>query len=148
VENSAIMNTASSLTLGDPALDEEHAQLQRLIDDLLQAPASGAVAALDALKAHAEKHFALEDADLRRIANPNASCHLDEHAAVLRSLDEVRAILLRPEPPPPQLVLRLALELTRWLPEHVQQMDAGIASVRTKERFGGVPIQITRAGRG
>lgn len=137
------MNTANSLTLGDPVLDQEHQELQRLIDALLAAPAAQAVAALEALQSHAASHFALEDGELRRLGGANATCHLDEHAAVLRSLDEVKAVLARPEPPG-DLVRRLATELLRWLPEHVQEMDASIAAVRTRERFGGVPVQITR----
>ncbi len=137
------MNTETSITLGDPALDREHAELQRLIVALMQAPADRVAAALDALRTHAGKHFELEDADLRRVGGANATCHLDEHAAVLRSLDEVRQVLARPEPPL-DMIPRLAAELMRWLPEHVQVMDAGIASVRTKERLGGAPVQITR----
>jgi hemerythrin len=136
---------SSSLTLGDPVLDQEHAELQRLIDALRQAAPAEAMGALDALRAHAASHFGQEDGDLRRLGGANATCHLDEHAAVLRSLDEVRAVLGRPQPSA-DLVGRLAAELTRWLPEHVQAMDASIASVRTKERFGGVPVQISRRG--
>jgi hemerythrin-like metal-binding protein len=137
------INTNPSLTLGDPILDREHAELQRLIDALHQAPPQETLAALDALQAHAASHFALEDDELRRLGGANATCHLDEHAAVLRSLDEVRAVLGQPQPPG-QLASRLAAELSRWLPEHVQAMDASIASVRSKERFGGAPVQITR----
>lgn len=139
------MTTTTPLTLGDPVLDQEHAELQRLIEALRNAPASEWIAALDALKLHAAKHFALEDGELRRLGGANATCHLDEHAAVLRSLDEVREVLAQPEPPP-DMIPRLVTELMRWLPEHVLEMDAGIASVRTKERFGGSPIQITRRG--
>ena len=135
----------SSLTLGDPVLDREHAELQRLIDALREAPPSQALAALDALRSHAALHFGQEDGDLRRLGGANATCHLDEHAAVLRSLDEVREVLEQLQAPS-GLIGRLVAELTRWLPEHVQAMDAGIASVRTRERFGGVPVQITRRG--
>jgi hemerythrin len=135
--------SSSSLTLGDPVLDREHAELQRLIDTLRQAPPTEVLAALDALRSHAAVHFGQEDTDLRRLGGANATCHLDEHAAVLRSLDEVRAALEQPQPPA-GLVGRLVAELARWLPEHVQAMDASIASVRSKERFGGVPIQIAR----
>jgi hemerythrin len=137
--------SSNSLTLGDPVLDREHAELQRLIDALRQAAPAQAAAALQALKAHAALHFGQEDADLRRLGGANASCHLDEHAAVLRSLEEVGAVLEQPQAPA-DLVSRLAAELTRWLPEHVQAMDASIASVRSKERFGGVPVQLTRRG--
>ena len=91
-------------------------------------------------------HFGFEDDHLRHVGDANATCHLDEHAAVLRSLDEVGAVLARPEPAPRDLTRRLATELLRWLPEHVQVMDAGIATARTRERFGGGPVQITRRG--
>ena len=136
---------SNSLSLGDPVLDREHAELQRLIDALQHAPPAASLAALAALKAHADFHFGKEDEDLRRLGGANATCHLDEHAAVLRSLDEVREVLVRSQAPA-GLVERLTAELVRWLPEHVQAMDASIASVRSKERFGGAPIQITRRG--
>ena len=135
---------AFPLTLGDPALDQEHAQLQRLIEELLQASPAGAIEARPRLKAHAAIHFELEDEDLRRIGDPNATCHLDGPAAVLRSLDEVTAVLAGTPPRPVDLASRLATELLHWLPEHVQVMDAGIASARTHERFGGAPVQIKR----
>ncbi len=139
------MTTSISLTLGDPALDQEHAELQRLIDALRQAAPAQVPAALDALKAHASLHFEREDAELRKLGDANATCHLDEHAAVLQSLGEVRAALDQPAPPA-GMVARLVAELVRWLPEHVQVMDAGIAAVRTKERLGGAPVLITRRG--
>ena len=140
-------NTTSdfALALGDPALDQDHLELQRLIEALQRAPAADVPGVMEALQAHAAKHFELEDSELRRLGGANAQCHLDEHAAVLRSLAEVRAALVQPEQPP-DMIRRLVQELLRWLPEHVQAMDAGIATVRTQERLGGAPIQITRRG--
>ena len=129
------------LRLGDPRLDAEHGEFARLSQRLLVATAEQALAALDALEAHALNHFTAEDADLRRIGGANATCHLDEHAAVLKSLGEVREVLKRPQPPV-DLHRRLALQLMDWLPEHVQAMDAGLAVVRTQERLGGAPVRI------
>jgi hemerythrin len=137
------LTTNSSLTLGDPVLDQEHAELQRLIEALRHAAPAQVPAALDALKAHAAQHFEREDAELRKLGDANASCHLDEHAAVLQSLAEVRAALDQPAPLP-TMVARLVTELVRWLPEHVQVMDAGVAAVRTRQRLGGAPVLITR----
>ncbi len=138
--------TSNSLALGDPVLDQEHAELQRLIDALRQAQPADALAALDALQAHAASHFGLEDADLRRLGGANASCHLDEHAAVLRSLDDVRAVLLRDQPPA-DLVGRLAAELTRWLRPPISMRcnslepaiggTRRLASVRIRARLSG-----------
>lgn len=137
----------SALILGDPALDRDHLELLRLIQTLRDAPLTEAVPALDELRSHAAKHFEVEDADLRRLRDGNSKCHLDEHAAVLKSLGEVREILAAGErdlETRQSMLSRLVAELVRWLPEHVQQMDAAVASFRTKERLGGAPVVIAR----
>jgi hemerythrin len=143
------MTESLALKLGDPTLDGDHEELLRLIHRLRDASLTEAVPALDDLSAHAARHFEIEDADLRRLRDGNAQCHLDEHAAVLKSLGEVREILATPAPaselPTRQSMLsRLVAELVRWLPEHVQQMDAAVANFRTKERLGGAPVLIAR----
>ncbi len=138
------------LVLGDSMLDQDHAELSRRVQALLTASGGAAVAALDALRIEAGEHFDREDADLRRLGGNNVSCHLDEHAAVLRSLDEVRAILCSSATSPEtaqRLIASLALELERWLPEHVSEMDASLAAVRCRSRFGGAPLRRTRAER-
>jgi hemerythrin len=137
----------SPLHLGDAALDQEHQDLQAFIEGLLVAPAEDAPKVLVELREHAAKHFTTEDADLIAMKGGNSQCHLDEHAAVLRSLDEVRAVLEQHGVPPSTkaaLVQRLAVELRRWLPEHVREMDAGVATFRLQRRFGGSPVRVTR----
>lgn len=132
--------------LGDPSLDADHAKLAHLVEALAGASAESVLAALDALRAHAAVHFAVEDQELREMKDGNASCHLDEHAAVLKSLDEVgRIVTTDPASRDSQvLVDRLVGELRRWLPEHVQAMDAGVANFRSKRRLGGSPLMIAR----
>jgi hemerythrin len=143
------MTESLALDLGDPVLDQDHAELLRLIHRLREAPLDKALPALNELKAHAAQHFEVEDADLRRLRDGNAKCHLDEHAAVLHSLGEVSEVLATPAPASEleareSMLSRLVAELIRWLPEHVQQMDAAVANFRTKERLGGAPIVIAR----
>jgi len=36
------------------------------------------------------------------------------------------------------------VELLDSLAHHVQEMDAGVATYRSKQRFGGAPVQISR----
>jgi hemerythrin-like metal-binding protein len=138
------MNTEPNLTLGDPRLDQDHEELRRLTQQLEASRNKDEVlAALDALAQHATTHFAVEDEDLRTMkGNDDAQCHLDEHAAVLKSLDEVKDWITQNDDVVKMvnLVQSLCAELNRWLPEHVQYMDAAIAAYRTKNRFGGVPI--------
>ncbi|UUZ77536.1 hemerythrin family protein [Polaromonas sp. P1(28)-13] len=135
------------MNLGDALLDREHADLFRLVGTLLDASSNEATAALDRLRTEMREHFGREDADLRRLGGNNAACHLDEHAAVLKSLDEVHLILGDTATPPAtaqRLVASLSLELLHWLPEHVSEMDANLAAVRSKSRFGGVPVTMLR----
>lgn len=136
--------------LGDPALDRDHAALFRMVCALFDTSGDAAVSALGELRTEAREHFEREDTDLRRLGGPNASCHLDEHAAVLKSLDEVHTILSDNATPPAlsqRLVVSLTLELQRWLPEHVCEMDAGLAVVRSQSRLGGAPVRLERRPR-
>lgn len=137
----------SELKLGDESLDRDHDLLHELIVRLQNAPPDGSVPALDALRARTSQHFAAEDADLRAMKDGNAQCHLDEHGNVLKSFDEVREVLVGDGHPPEvkqRLVQSLSVQLLEWLPRHVREMDAGVATWRSKQRFGGAPVQISR----
>ncbi|WP_159917775.1 bacteriohemerythrin [Pantoea sp. 18069] len=129
--------------LGDAQLDHDHAELFRLCRALLDVPSDAIRPAVEQLRAEMRAHFASEDADLRRLGGNNVDCHLDEHAAVLASLDEVHLILGESQTVAHRLISSLALELLRWLPEHVSEMDANLAAVRSQSRFGGVGVRIT-----
>lgn len=143
--------SSSALDLGDPVLDADHAELHRLTLQLQAAPAAQVAEVVRALRDHAGAHFVREDEDIRRQGGPNATCHLDEHAAVLKSFDEVLALLDDPATPAENVERvrnGLSQELLRWLPEHVSQMDASVATGRTQERLGGAPVKITRRAAG
>lgn len=137
----------SELKLGEETLDRDHEELHALITRLLRASADDMVCALDALRAHAAQHFAAEDEHLRDMNDGNFKCHLDEHANVLKSFDEVREVLVgvaHSAEIKQRLVQSLSIQLLDWLPRHVQEMDAGVATYRSKQRFGGAPVQISR----
>ena len=135
------------LTLGDSVLDEDHLRLEDLVLQLRDAPLDEVSRRLEAVREHASRHFALEDIELRAMADGNSKCHLDEHAAVFISLDEVMVVLTQVDVAAEKkalLINRLATELHVWLPGHVHEMDAGVASHRSKQRFGGAPVKIAR----
>jgi hemerythrin len=140
----------NSLALGDPKLDADHDELLRLIERLAGASPDGVVDALRALQAHATDHFGIEDEHLRIMKDGNAACHIDEHAAVLNSLEEVcQAVAPDPGSERSQdILVRLVKELRRWLPEHVLEMDAAVATARTKQRLGGAPVVLKLKSRG
>lgn len=137
--------------LGDPMLDHDHVELFCRVLAFSGTSGRSAIDALAALRAEAGAHFGREDADLQRLGANNAACHLDEHAAVLASLEEVEAILrdrATTRDVAKRLVTSLSDELLRWLPAHVREMDAGLASVRSQSRFGGVPLRLARPSSG
>ena len=139
-----------SIHLGAPELDDAHERIHGLILQLRNTSPSVAVGTLALLRADACAHFNAEDEDLRSMKDGNASCHIDEHAAVLKSLDEVAHALANsaiPEEFKAQLVRRLTDELLRWLPEHVNEMDVAIAAHRTRRRYGGAPMRIAPSRR-
>ena len=134
-------------TLDDPALDDDHLELQRLVDAFSVGGLAHAKVTLDALHAHAETHFEAEDADLQRMTGGNAKCHADEHAAVLASLREVLGRLSDPAREAAaneRMIAALAAELRRWLPVHVDEMDRALAAFRFRERTGGMSVRILR----
>lgn len=141
----------SSLHLGDSAIDAEHERFESFVAILAAAASPAqALAALERLSAHAVTHFAGEDADLREMKDGNASCHIDEHANVLKSLAEVRDVLSDGNVAQASRVMlsqRLAHELRVWLPEHVSEMDSAVVAHRAKRRFGGAPVKIARSAK-
>jgi hemerythrin len=75
----------------------------------------------------------------------NAECHIDEHAAVLASLEGVRRLLDDPERDRGtrmRIVSGLVAELQRWLPVHVGEMDRALAAHRFRERTGGALLRL------
>lgn len=150
------MNTTEhhpDLTLGDPLLDADHAEILRLTDQLENASRpDDVVRALDALIEHCVEHFAAEDSDLRqmsKVEDDDAHCHIKEHGTVVKSLKEVRDYVAKGAEPVnvARNILALCHELRRWLPEHVKFMDGAVAHYRTKARFGGAPILISKQSR-
>lgn len=142
------MSDLSLPELGDPSMDDDHAVLMQLILALRSAPLPQARSVLAALRKHARAHFQDEDETLRAHPCSNSQCHLDEHAAVLKSLDEVDQVLSQQDKLDVHqvaLLSRLTTELLRWLPIHVSEMDAAVATQRMQARFGGTRIQIHRA---
>lgn len=97
--------------------------------------------ALAAFAGHAHSHFGDEDASMRETAYRSAGCHIDEHAAVLRSLDEVRAMLAQGRT---DVVRSFARALVDWFPEHVRVMDQGLARWLIQQKLGASPVVIRR----
>ncbi|MGT2477437.1 bacteriohemerythrin [Paraburkholderia terrae] len=127
--------------LGHQTMDETHHEFVACVHTLLTTEDADLGDALEAFAGHAHSHFGEEDASMRETAYGSAGCHIDEHAAVLRSLDEVRAMLAQGRT---DVVRSFARVLMDWFPEHVRVMDQGLARWLIQQKLGASPVVIRR----
>jgi hemerythrin-like metal-binding protein len=127
--------------LGQPSMDDTHREFVECVDTLLATTDDNLATALETFAEHAHHHFSDEDTAMRETAYGSAGCHIDEHAAVLRSLDEVRAMLANGRT---DVVRSFARALMDWFPEHVRVMDQGLARWLDQRRLGASPVVIRR----
>jgi hemerythrin-like metal-binding protein len=125
--------------VGHEAMDETHREFVQCVDAMLRADESELSVTLEAFADHARRHFAEEDQAMRETGYGSAGCHVDEHSAVLKSVDEVRAALALGHT---QVVRTFAHALADWFPEHATVMDMGLARWLVRSRLGGSPVVI------
>lgn len=126
-------------SVGVAAMDDTHHEFVACVDAMLQADDAQLPSVLQAFITHAEQHFGQEDRDMQASGYESAGCHVDEHAAVLRSAEEVRELLQQGNP---QVVRAFAQALADWFPEHARVMDLGLARWLVQRRLGGSPVVI------
>ncbi len=128
--------------LGVDAMDGHHHEFVECVARMMDAPDDGLPRALAAFIDHASRHFAMEDLSMRETAYGSAGCHVDEHAAVLRSAEEVRLALGEGRT---GVVRAFARALADWFPEHAKVMDQGLARWLVQRELGGAPVVIRRS---
>jgi len=138
---SSSLRWTDSLCLGEAGMDAIHAEFVARVNALLEADDAALPQALEQFAEHARRHFGDEDRQMRETDYPSAGCHLDEHAAVLASVDQVREVLAQGRH---DVARRLAAELARWFPEHTRHMDSGLAMWLIKRSTGGAPLVFRR----
>jgi len=129
------------LLLGYPAMDDEHRDFVVCVTALQQAAPHEVVERLQAFAEHARRHFAAEDQWMRDTDFPARDCHIDEHAAVLKSVAEVQALVAQGNT---GIVASLADELARWFPGHADYLDSALAAWMSKRRWNAQPVIVRR----
>lgn len=127
--------------LGYAAMDRVHSEFEELLRRAAGAKRQDWVEILGAIDSHLREHFEAEDRWMQETDFPPRDCHMDEHAAVLRSCGEVLALarLGNLEPAP-----RFIIELRRWFPPHAHHLDSALAAWLCKRQYGGKPVVIHR----
>lgn len=127
--------------LGYAPMDRMHGEFEELLSRAAGPRRHDWVEVLSAVDAHLREHFDAEDRWMRETDFPPRDCHMDEHAAVLRSCGEVLALArmgnLEPAP-------RFLDELRRWFPPHADHLDSALAAWMCKRQYGGQPVVIHR----
>lgn len=113
-----------ALLLGNALMDQTHHEFVTLVAELEAAQDAALPAAMDALIAHTDAHFAREQQWMSESRFPMQSCHDAEHEGVLAALREARGHVADGR-------LRVARvlppELMHWFEGHVASMDAMLA---------------------
>ena len=81
---------------------------------------------------------------MRETEFPARDCHTEEHAAVLASVREVRALLAERRAGA-VLLHRLAEQLFVWFPGHADYLDSALAAWMSKRIFGSQPVVLRRS---
>lgn len=124
---------SDALSLQVPAMDEIH---QEFVETLhaMQIAQEGEpfVAALDAMIAHTEEHFAQESVWMKAVEFPPIHCHEEEHNKVLVIMRDVRN---RAAGGDMALGRNLARELMPWLENHAATMDNMLAQYIRSQNY-------------
>jgi len=115
---------SDALSLSMPVMDQTHVEFVELLAVVQQAEDADLVAHWQALVEHTEEHFAQEDRWMLATGFAPGSCHLTQHAVVLKVLKEGLELGRQGQLPP---IRQMAHELTIWFPHHAQTMDSGLA---------------------
>ncbi|NML32348.1 bacteriohemerythrin [Paraburkholderia antibiotica] len=129
--------------LGFPLMDEVHKDFYSVALQLVTCTNATAAAAMEAFEKHAVSHFDQEDEWMRSTNFPPRQCHVDEHAAVLKSVSDVREAVLQGHADA-ELVRQLGTSLFEWFPGHADYLDSALAAWMTKQTMGGKPVVFRR----
>lgn len=122
------------LVLNQPKLDHTHQEFVELLNAFGAALDGGgdALPAYEALLAHTEAHFAMEEDWMARCGFEPQNCHASQHAMVLNVMREALRYANELKDREPLNILRT--ELAGWFPQHAEMMDAAL--VWTMEQRG------------
>lgn len=140
-KRSRVSTWHDGFVLGHAPMDETHEEFVALVDAMTLASDDGLGPVLDALLIHARRHFGDEDRWMAETEFPARKCHVDEHAAVLRSIEAIRERVSRGDAAAGR---RLARALAEWFPGHADYLDAALAHWMCKRRLGGKPVVLRR----
>ena len=122
--------------LGYAPMDETHKEFHSIALALLACGSSNVLEAIAAFERHAVEHFKQEERWMLETNFPSRNCHIEEHAAVLSAVRQVRQTIVTGDLNI-NLAHNLAYDLLRWFPGHTDYLDSALASWLTRIKRGG-----------
>lgn len=115
------------LEVGMGSIDQQHKELFSRVNDLLAAVVTDGGRdevrrLLDFLADYMNKHFASEEAFMKRFQYPAAEQHYAQHDDFRRRVTTLRA-LVEKQTPSTMLVLSVRTQVCDWLVDHVAKVD-------------------------
>jgi len=141
VSDSNLLPWSDDYLLGYGPMDGIHREFVDIVNAMLACEDAGFAAHLERFAGHAEAHFREEDAWMEETQFPPRQCHVDEHAAVMKSVVQVMEVVKQGDVAEGR---RLAAALADWFPGHAFHLDSALAHWMVKRRLGGKPVVIRR----
>jgi hemerythrin-like metal-binding protein len=142
-ESDTSMVWSDARLLGFTPMDDVHEEFYEIALRLVTCTDTNALAAIDEFEKHAVSHFEQEDEWMRTTNFPPRDCHIEEHAAVLKSVGEVKAAVEAGQINA-DVVHDLGMHLFSWFPGHADYLDSALAAWMTKQTMGGKPVVLRR----
>jgi hemerythrin-like metal-binding protein len=144
----ALIAWSEGLALQHEVMDRTHVEFIEQINALADLLADGGdgLPGLDALIAHTDAHFAMEDAQMAELGYAPENCHTRQHAMVLELMREVRRHVTDKLDTDP--LQRLMPALAEWFPQHVEGMDAPLVEVMRAHGAANTASSESRSGCG
>jgi hemerythrin-like metal-binding protein len=115
---------SDALSLSMPVMDETHREFVELLALVQASDDAQLLPRWQALIDHTDDHFGREDRWMQATGFAPGSCHMTQHAVVLKVLREGADLGAQGQLDP---IRQMAHELTLWFPQHAASMDAGLA---------------------
>jgi len=127
--------------VGFHEMDDVHREFVQIVQAMQINTDAEFPAALEEFISHAKAHFGAEDSWMIETNFPPKDCHMDEHAAVMKSAEEVRTLVMEGNI---AIGRSFAAELVRWFPGHADYLDSALAQWMVKLQHGGKPVVLRR----
>jgi hemerythrin-like metal-binding protein len=132
---------SDGLLLGYGPMDSVHQEFVECVSSLTKATEVDMAEKMSQLITHVRHHFDEENSWMIETNFPAKECHIDEHAAVLKSIMEVNDLVLKGDN---SQCLRLSKALMDWFPGHADYLDSALSHWMCKQRLGGKPVVVRR----